>query len=221
MSAVKLLVAGYEASGKTTLISNIKNALVMSSDNKAFTAKVPHFRYTQYTGLADFTNTLEEKLESYKKKFKKLPETVVIDSITHYDSIMSKWANATYKGFTVYSELGSNLFDMNAYFEDTLIANGINVVLTAHTAFNADTGRYSVPAAGEFGKKGSWLSVVDNSIFIETKNGKRLVHTSNIKFPCRSRLSDFPDGIDISEYDINDHIAKLKALTSDAEEFVI
>ena len=66
MSAVKLVVAGYEASGKTTLISQINNALVMSSDNKAFTAKVPHFRYTEYTGLADITNTLETKMEAYK-----------------------------------------------------------------------------------------------------------------------------------------------------------
>jgi len=221
MSAVKLVVAGYEASGKTTLISQINNALVMSSDNKAFTAKVPHFRYTEYTGLADFTNTLETKLEAYKSKFGKLPETVVIDSITHYDSIMTKWANNTFKGFTVYSQLGANLFDMNAYFENTLIANGINVVLTAHTAFNPDTGRYYIPAAGEFGKKGSWQSVTDNSIFIETKSNKRLIHTNNVKFPCRSRLPDFPDGISVDDYDINDHISKLKELNTDAEEFVL
>ena len=147
MSAVKLVVAGYEASGKTTIISQLENALVMSSDNKAFTAKVPHFRYTEYSGLSDFVATLETKMGAYKAKFGQLPSTIVIDSITHYDSIMSKWANASFKGFTVYSELGGNLFDMNAYFEETLIANGINVVLTAHTAFNADTGRYNIPAA--------------------------------------------------------------------------
>ena len=221
MSAVKLVVAGYEASGKTTLISQINNALVMSSDNKAFTAKVPHFRYTEYTGLQDFINTLEAKIEAYKAKFNKLPETIVIDSITHYDSIMTKWANNTFKGFTVYSQLGANLFDMNAYFEQVLIANGINVVLTAHTAFNADTGRYSIPAAGEFGKKGSWLSVTDNGIFIETKNGKRIVHTNTVKFPCRSRLPDYVNEVDIDKYDINDHIAKLKSLITDTEEFVL
>lgn len=219
--AIKFLIGGYEASGKTTMITGLEDALVMSSDNKAFTAKVPHFRYTEYTGLQDFMDTVNAKIMAYKEKYGKLPKSLVIDSITHYDSVMTKWAEATFKGFTVYSELGSNLFDMNNYFENVLLSNGINVILTAHTAFDKETGRYSIPAAGAFGKKGSWLSVVDNAIFIETKANNRIVHTNNSKFPCRTQLEDIATGVDISAYNVNLHIDRLMDTATESEDFVL
>ena len=44
MSATKLLIVAKEATGKTRLISTLEDALVASTDNKASTGNVQHYR---------------------------------------------------------------------------------------------------------------------------------------------------------------------------------
>ena len=220
-NGIKLGIIAMENSGKTTLISGIKDALVVSTDNKAFTGKVPHFRYSTYAGIDDFLGTLESKIESYQDKFKKLPRTLVIDSVTHLAVNMEKYWNDKATGFDVWSGLGKDITTLNAYLEDVIIPNGINVVFTSHCQFDKDTARYTISAAGQFGKNGSWLSVTDNASFLEVKGGKRTIHHTNAKFPCRSNLADIPESQPIDEYDINEHIAALEANIQESEEWTI
>ncbi len=216
---VKLLIVGQESAGKTTLISSIKDALVMSTDNKAFRGKVPHFRYSTYNGLDDLIATLEDKLERYKEKMDTYPKTVVIDSVTHLATAMEKWANDKFTGFNIYSNLGKDTLAFNAYLEDVLIPNGINVILTAHTQYDAETARYIISAPGSFGKNGSWLSVVDESRFLEVKSGKRIVHYRTSKFPCRTLNTKYPDSMPVTDYGINSDIEELSKLNTEAEEW--
>ena len=46
-----MVVAQEKATGKTTLVSQVEDALLVSTDNKAFTGKVPHYRYSSYQGV--------------------------------------------------------------------------------------------------------------------------------------------------------------------------
>ncbi len=220
MDGVKLLIVAKEASGKTTLVSTLKDALVVSTDNKAFTGKVPHFRYSEYTGLEDLTSTINEKLSIYQQKYKKLPNTLVIDSVTHLANNMERYANEKFTGFNIWSALGKDILGFNHYLETVVIPSGMNVVLTSHCQFNKDTGRYEIASPGSFGKNGSWLSVTDNSIFIEIKSNKRIVHTSSLKFPARTNI-EASEPIDIDKYDINTHIQLLEKAKGIAEEFVL
>lgn len=220
-NGIKLGIIAMENSGKTTLISQIKDALVVSTDNKAFTGKVPHFRYSTYGGIEDFLGTLESKIESYQEKFKKLPRTLVLDSVTHLAVNMEKYWNDKATGFNVWSGLGKDITTLNAYLEDVIIPNGINVVFTSHCQFDKDTARYTISAAGQFGKNGSWLSVTDNASFLEVKGGKRVIQHTNPKFPCRSNLADIPESQPVDEYDINEHIAALEANIQESEEWTI
>lgn len=158
MAGIKLGIVALENSGKTTIISTIKDALVVSTDNKAFTGKVPHFRYSTYGGIDDLLGTIGTKIEAYREKYGKLPRTLVIDSVTHLASAMEKYMNDKYTGFNIWSNLSKDILAFNSFLEDDVIPAGINVVFTSHCQFDKDTSKYTIAAPGSFGKNGSWLN---------------------------------------------------------------
>jgi hypothetical protein len=95
----------------------------------------------------------------------------------------------------------------------------LNEVTVAHTAYDEATSRHIIPATGAFAKAGSWLSVVNDAIFIEKKSNKLMVHTSGLKYPARTTLEDLPTNVESTEYDLQDHISKLQATKFEATEF--
>ena len=219
-NGIKFGVIATENSGKTTLISKLEDALIMSTDNKAFKGKVAHFRYNDYNGIEHFIDTISEKLETFNEKFGSYPRTFVVDSVTHLQSNMEKWANEKFTGFNIWSNLGKDILAINDFLEN-LTANGINVVITAHTQYDADAQKYTISSPGQFGKNGSWISVLDEAIFIEIKSNKRIVHHKTMKFPCRTLQDDLPESLDLDTFDINEHIALLESRSEESEEWSI
>jgi len=220
-NGIKLGIVALENSGKTTLISRLEDALVMSTDNKAFRGKVPHFRYSEYSGMSNLIDTIVEKLEAYENKVGKFPRTLVIDSVTHLANNMEKYWNEKATGFNIWSNLGKDIMDFNAYLEDRIIPEGINVVFTSHCQYEAETGKYRISAPGNFGKNGSWLSVTDEARFIEVKGNKRIVHFKTLKFPCRTLQENVEDFYNMEDYDINADIAALERESDASAEWSI
>jgi len=220
-NGIKFGVVALENSGKTTLISKLEDALVMSTDNKAFRGKVAHFRYSEYNGLDELTNTTAEKLEAYEEKFGKLPRTLVIDSVTHLANNMEKYWSEKATGFAVWAGLGKDILELNAYLEDGILPAGINVIFTSHCQYDQETQKYKINAPGSFGKNGSWLSVTDEAVFIEIKGSKRIVHYRTPKFPCRTLQENVPDSVEMGEFDINAHIELLESAADEADEWTI
>ena len=66
-----------------------------------------------------------------------------------------------------------------------------------------------------------WIQRVNDAVFIEKKTNKLVVHTSGLKYPARSTLTDLATNIDIEQYNLQDHIHKLEAVKSEATEFVL
>ncbi len=221
MPGIKLGIIALENSGKTTIISQLEGALVASTDNKAFAGKVPHFRYSTYGGIDDLLNTFNSKIEAYVEKFGHVPRTLVIDSVTHLANNMERYWNEKATGFAVWGGLGKDILAFNAYLEEVIIPEGINVVFTAHCQFDKDTSKYTIAAPGAFGKNGSWMSVTDEAVFLEIKGGKRVIHFTNPKFPCRSLLEDSPESMDVSEFTINTYIEALENNNKESEDWMI
>ncbi len=217
--AVKLLVCGFEASGKSTITSAITDALVINMDRKGYNFKVPHINYGVFNGMTDFIDTVNTKVGAYQEKFGRLPKTVVLDTVTQFYTAIQKYNLDKYKGFDVHSNINKDTLALNAYVEDTLIKNGVNVVIVAHTMWDVETLRHIIPASGAFAKSGSWTSVVNNSVFIEKKSGKLVVHMRSMKLPARTTLTDIPDFEPVETYDINDHIAQLTGTQEEAFAF--
>jgi len=221
MAAIKLLVSGFENTGKSTTAAAIKDALVVNFDRKEYGFAVPHTNIKDYNGMDALVSTINEKLGVYQEKMGKLPATVVMDTVTQFYSTMQKYNDAAFKGFDIHKANNSDTLNLNAYIEDVLIANGVNVVIVAHTTFDADTARHIIPASGQFGKAGSWMSVVNDAIFIEKKTGKFLIHQKSMKYPCRTTLADIEESVDSKDYDINAHIQRLTDSKIEAEGFVL
>jgi hypothetical protein len=219
--AIKLLISGFENTGKSTTASSIANAMVINFDRKEYGFPVPHMNITEYTGIDALIDTINTKLGAYQDRFGKLPETVVFDTVTQFYSTMQAFNDNNFKGFDVHKNNNRDTLNLNGYIEDVLIANGVNVVIVAHTVFDPDTARHVIPATGQFGKAGSWMSVVNDAVFIEKKTGKYIIHQKSMKFPCRTTLTDIEDSVDSTNYDINKHIAKLTASKVEAQEFVL
>lgn len=221
MAAIKLLVSGFENTGKSTVASKVENAMVVNFDRKEYGFAVPHMNITAYDGIEGLISTINEKLGVYSEKMGVLPKTIVLDTVTQFYSTMQQYNMERYKGFDIHSANNKDTLELNAYIEDVLLANGVNVVIVAHTIYDADTARHTIPASGQFAKAGSWLSVVNDAIFIEKKSNKRVVHQKSLKFPCRTTIEGIDEELDAEKYDINAHIATLVASKVEAAGFIL
>jgi GTPase SAR1 family protein len=216
---IKLLVCGFESSGKSTTTSKIDKALVVNFDRKEYAYKVPHTNITEFTGIPAIIETVMSKAAKYKEKYNELPKTIVLDTVTQLNSAIQKYNLNKFTGFDVHTNNNKDTLALNDFIENTLIANGINVVIVAHTNYDENTARYVIPSTGAFAKAGSFLSIVNESVFIEKKNGKLVVHHRNLKLPCRTTIESYPDKEPIEDYDINKHINYLENNKVEAEEF--
>ena len=84
MPAIKFLINAYEASGKTTISSQIKDALILNLDEKPYGIKDVKAIATlkEYSGMENFIAFVNEKITKYKEKFGKFPKFIVFDTIT-------------------------------------------------------------------------------------------------------------------------------------------
>jgi len=219
-NGVKFLVAAFESSGKSTLTSQLDKVLVFNMDKKEYGFKVPHVNIKGYEGMDALIDLITEKLEAYNEKFGEYPQTVVFDTVTQMYSAMQKYNGTKYKGFDEHKANNADTLAINEFIEESLIPSGINVVIVAHTIYDEATGRHIIPATGAFAKSGSWLSVVNDAVFIEKKANKLLVHTGGLKFPARTTL-DIPTAVEISEYSIQEHLQQLMDNKFEAEDFVL
>ena len=218
---VKLLISAEANSGKTTLTKNLKNSLVVSHDGKRYPFPVPHVMIASFDSVAELINTTVEKIEAYKAKFKNYPETIVFDSVSKIFDTIHTTCNEKYKGYTIYSELDKEVSAFTSFIENSLIASGMNVVLISHALYDADTAKYNLVGKGSFAKRGGFLAEVDEAIFIEVKNNKRVLHFRSAKLPARSLQEGFPDSLGVEEFNLQTHIETLAGNASAVDEFAL
>ena len=219
--AVKFLVSAFEKSGKSTITSQLRNPLVINLDQKEYGFKVPHVNIKEYVGMDALLETIAEKLQAYKEKFGKYPENLIFDTVTQMYSAMQKYNSDKYKGFDVHSKNGQETMAFNQFIEQQLLPAGINVIIVAHTLYDEATSRHIIPATGAFAKAGSWTSVVNDSIFVEVKSNKLVVHLKGLKYPARTTLTDLPDSIPVEEYSLQDHLDQLTAKSVEFEDYIL
>ena len=219
--AVKFLVSAFEKSGKSTLTSQLRNPLIINLDQKEYGFKVPHVNIKEYLGMDAHLETIAEKLQAYKDKFGKYPENLIFDTVTQMYSAMQKYNSDKYKGFDVHSKNNQETMAFNQFIEQQLLPAGINVIIVAHTLYDEATSRHIIPATGAFAKAGSWTSVVNDSIFVEVKSNKLVVHLKGLKYPARTTLTDLPDSIPVEEYSLQDHLDQLSAKSIEFEDYIL
>ena len=170
------------------------------------------------TELIELTN---EKIVAYKEKFNSYPKTIVFDSVSKiFDTILDN-CNEKYKGFQIYSELNKEIHEFTEYVQNTLIASDMNVVLISHALYDADQAKYNLIGKGDFAKRGGFLAEVDQALFIETKNNKRIIHFRSTKFPARTLRNDDPDSMNVAEFSLQDYVTTLSEEQETVDEYAL
>ena len=72
-----------------------------------------------------------------------------------------------------------------------------------------------------FAKRGGFLAEVDEAIFVEVKNNKRLLHFRSSKLPARSLHPDVQDMCTVEEFNLQEHITLLSGSSDEVDEFAI
>ena len=221
--SVKLLISGQSNTGKTTLTKSLdpNTTLVISHDGKNFPFPIPHVNVESFNSSNELLNIINTKIEAFNEKLGHYPSTIVIDSVSKiFDTLMDAMATK-FTNYSIYANLNKEIHEFTDYIQNTLIASDINVVLISHAIYDPDTTNYSLVGKGDFAKRGSFLSEVDNAVFLEGKANKRIVHHRSLKFPARTVLAELPDSQSADEYNLASHIAMLSQLVDDVAEFIL
>ena len=221
--AIKLLISAESNSGKTTLTKDLKDSLVVSHDGKKYPFPVPHVLIDSFSTTEELINTVNDKIVIYKEKFGEYPKNVVFDSVSKiFDTLLDSCsAKHNYKGFQIYSDLNKEIHAFTEYVEHTLIASDINVILISHALYDADQAKYNLIGKGDFQKRGGFLAEVDQALFIETKNNKRIIHFRSTKFPARTLRNDDPDSVNVSEFSLQDYVTTLSEEQETVDEYAL
>ncbi len=214
---VKLLVCALESVGKTTMTSKLEKSMVIAIDSKPYPFNVPHYEVREFNGVIDFKNVLIDKIKVYKEKFGELPKTVILDTVTKLYELIYLWAEDNYKGFDQHNAISKATLQLNSMLDKLLVDRGINLVVTAHTQYDINTNRFIIPATGAFKNSGSWLSVVDNAVYMYILGTERMVAHNDVKFPCRTTLDGMKSGR-VDDYDINEHMKELEDMSGDIQQ---
>jgi len=220
--AAKLLISAPSNSGKTTLLKDLEDALVISIDGKKFPYAIPHVNVDTFESVQDFTDLISSKVQAYNEKFGKYPRTIAIDSVSRVFETAANNCNLRFTGFTVYSELNKEIALLTGYLE-SVVSSGTNLVIISHSIYDKDSARYVLVDQGSFSKAGGFLSVVDNAVALEVKSNKRIVHHRNPKFAARTILTaeELPDQVLMEDYNLQAHIDLLEGKHDEVADFVL
>lgn len=75
--------------------------------------------------------------------------------------------------------------------------------------------------ATDFQKRGGFTAEVDESLFLEAKNNKRILHFRSLKFPARTLQEALPDSMPVDEFNLQSHLDMLVANQNTVDEFAL
>jgi len=218
MSKIKLLVSGLPNIGKTTLLATLEDVFIVARDGKQYPFPQPHVNVPDFTSSDQLIDLIVEKVEAYEKKIGKLPETVVIDSISKILLDIESYVLEQVKSYP-YGKVNTEIKRVVDFIERDL-ADAFNVVLVSHAMYTEETVGYSlVNAGGSYGKKGGILSEVNEAIFLELKSKKRIIHFRNSQLASRTTIAELPDSMPANEFNLKDHIKFLQSKQTKASKW--
>ena len=217
MAFVKLLITGLPNTGKTTLLKDLEDVLVIARDGKKYPFKQPHVNVPDFENAGELIDIVTESINKYEDKFNKLPNTIAIDSISKILLDIEGVMLQKIKAFP-YGQINIEIKEFVDFIEKDLTPS-FNVVITSHAMFDEETGYKLVNAGGSWGKKGGILSEVDQAVFIQVKGKQRVIHHKHPKFPCRTVLDSLPDNESLEEFNLQKFIELLQSSIVETQDW--
>lgn len=153
MSKIKLLISALPAMGKTTMLKDLDDVLVIARDGKKYPFPQPHVNVPDFTAIDELIDLTISKVESYEEKFGKLPEIIVFDSVSKILLDIEAYVLDQVKSFP-YGKVNTEIKKFVDFIERDVCEN-FDVIMLSHALYSEDTSGYSlVNAGGSYGKKG-------------------------------------------------------------------
>ena len=212
--SIKLLINGVSGAGKTELLRSLgAETFVVSRDSKKFALPIPYMLVDTYydmdtllyggnvkdeEGNDVYIQGITDKLEIYIEKHGKMPENVVIDTVSQ---ITMDVIEAAAPIPTAWGEQGAfitkEMAKLTRFIHEYLELNGITVILLNHIIPEKEdgkfTGKYSQFGQGKFLNKGGFYSTTNEAITIVVEGKNRVVYTNDIEKFARTMLTDVPE----------------------------
>lgn len=208
MSKVKLLISSLPAVGKTTLLQDLEDTLVIARDGKQYPFPQPHVNVPDFESVDELIELIVDKVNAYEEKIGKLPETIAIDSVSKILLDIEGYVLQQVASFP-YAKVNTEIKKLVDFIERDLVST-FNVILLSHAQFDEEAGTYKlVNAGGSYGKKGGILSEVDEALFIEMRSKKRNLYYRNPKMVARTTISELPDSEELGDFSLKAHLEML------------
>lgn len=227
MAKTKLLISGLPNIGKTTLLQSLTDVLVIARDGKVYPFPQPHVNVPDFETAEELIEIITNKINAYEEAYGKLPETIVIDSLSKILLDIEGNVLAKIKSFP-YGVVNTEIKAVVDFIERDL-AEEFNIVMVSHALYDEDVVGYKlVNAGGSWGKKGGILSEVDQAIFVELKGKNRIIHHKNPKLASRTTLKDLPETQTVTkdgekpkkgDYNLQEHLDLICATQKDTAEW--
>ena len=211
--SAKILITGLANTGKTSLLKNLNDTLVIARDGKPFALEMPHVNVPDYQTIDEVISLIGEKIEAYKTKFKKYPATIAIDSVSTIFTDIEVNCDKKYNGYDVWKNVNKEITTLTSAINELMDKNNtfghaFNIVLTCHIKWDADAKKFIETSKGSFGQKGGFLSTVDYAIHIDIIGAKRIVshRGSNLS---RTLLEDMPEKEEVDKFNLQEYLDKI------------
>jgi len=230
-TAIKLLISGEAAAGKTELLRSLgEETFVVSRDSKKFALQIPHMLVDTYydmstllyggkikdeDGTEIYVEGVTDKLDKYMAKFGKPPTNVVIDTVSQITmDVIDSAADIP----TAWGEQGAfitkELAILTKFIHEYLELNGISVILLNHVipekVEGKLTGTFVQFGQGKFLSKGAFFSTTNEAITITLEGSNRVIYTNDIKKIARTMLPDTPEKWYVENFKHPEKSKKLK-----------
>ena len=218
MSKVKLLVSSLPNIGKTTLLKDLDDVLVIARDGKKYPFKQPHVNIEDFFSSEELIKVVIDKVESYEKKYGELPKTIVFDSISKILLDIEGYVLEKVKSFP-YGKVNTEIKKLVDFIERDM-SSTFNIILVSHALYDEEINGFKlVNAGGSYGKKGGILSEVDEAVFLELKGSKRIVHFRNSRMVSRTTRSELPDTVPVDDFNLQKHLDLLVKSQGEADKW--
>lgn len=214
---IKLLVNGLPNTGKTSMCKGLKEAFIISYDGKPCTLSIPHTDIKEFGSVEELKLQINDKIKAYKEKFKKLPLTLVFDSISRIEDTIERNCRNKYSGFDVWSQVNNEIDTLNRYIEQLL--ERMNVVVICHITYNEKADKYVETCKGSFAKIGGFLSTVDYAI-TAVKVGKKY-YVQHHGECSRTLLDDMPMEEEADSFKLQDYLDKINKQLESSDKWTI
>lgn len=204
MSAAKVLITGLPNSGKTSLVKNLTDCLVIARDGKPFPFKLPHVNVPDFITIKEVEDLITEKINTYEEKFGKLPKTVVVDSVSRIFTDIETSCSSRFSGFDIWTNINKEINSFVQYLNSLLDAD-MNVVIIAHAVWDEKADKFIETCKGNFAKVGGFLSTVDYAVYIELVGSKRLINYKG-KSLSRTLVSGLPDKQSVEDFNLENYL---------------